>query len=54
MTATHDQNSTIPTIPVLYFSLELGNNNLETGRGDTGTINALRAFRFQARLAIAM
>ena len=24
MTATHEQNSTIPTTPVLYFSLELG------------------------------
>ena len=27
MTATHEQNSTIPTIPVLYFSLELGSKN---------------------------
>ena len=24
MTTTHEQNSTIPTTPVLYFSLELG------------------------------
>jgi transposase len=27
MTATHDQHSTVPTIPVLYFSLELGSKN---------------------------
>ena len=27
MTATHEQNSTIPTTPVLYFSLELGSKN---------------------------
>ena len=27
MTATHVQNSTIPTVPVLYFSLELGSKN---------------------------
>src|SRR6516165_1669844 len=27
MTATHEQNSTTPTVPVLYFSLELGSKN---------------------------
>jgi len=27
MTTTHEQNSTIPTVPVLYFSLELGSKN---------------------------
>ena len=27
MTATHVQNSTMPTVPVLYFSLELGSKN---------------------------
>ena len=27
MTATHDVNPTIPTTPVLYFSLELGQKN---------------------------
>ena len=27
MTATHEQNSTAPTIPVLSFSLELGSKN---------------------------
>jgi transposase len=27
MTATHKQNSTTPTVPVLYFSLELGSKN---------------------------
>jgi hypothetical protein len=24
MTATHEHHSTVPTVPVLYFSLELG------------------------------
>jgi hypothetical protein len=27
MTATHELNFTIPAIPVLYFSLELGSKN---------------------------
>ena len=33
MTATHVQNSTMPTVPVLYFSLELGSKRLREAFG---------------------
>jgi hypothetical protein len=47
MTATHEQNSTIPTTPVLYFSLELGRKR--ASRGTDRFFKGLRGVRHYVR-----
>jgi hypothetical protein len=55
MTTTHDQNSTIPTTPVLYFSLELGNKNwtlaFTIGLGQKPRLRTIAARNTDALLA---
>ena len=55
MTATHDQNSTLPTAPVLYFSLELGWNTWKlaftVGAGQKPRVRTIRARNLEALLA---
>jgi transposase len=55
MTATHEQNSTLPTGPVLYFSLDLGWNTWKlaftNGPGQKPRIRTIRARNLEALLA---
>jgi transposase len=55
MTATHDQNSTLPAAPVLYFSLELGWNTWKLaftiGAGQKPRIRTIRARTLDVLLA---
>ena len=55
MTATHDENSTLPTAPVLYFSLELGWNTWKLaftiGAGQKPRIRTIRARALDVLLA---
>jgi transposase len=55
MTATHDRDSTIPTVPVLYFSLELSNKSWKlaftTGLGQKPRLRTVAARDTDALLA---
>ena len=55
MTATHEQNSTLPTAPVLYFALELGWNTWKLaftiGAGQKPRIRTIRARALDVLLA---
>jgi transposase len=55
MTATHDRDSTIPTVPVLYFSLELSNKSwklaVTTGLGQKLRLRTVAARDTDALLA---
>ena len=55
MTATHTQNSTVPTTPVLYLSLELGQNTWKlaftVGAGQKPRLRTVRARDLDALLA---
>ena len=55
MTATHDENSTLPAAPVLYFSLELGWNTWKLaftiGAGQKPRIRTIRARALDVLLA---
>jgi transposase len=55
MTATHNQDSTIPTVPVLFFSLELSNKSWKlaftTGRGQKPRLRTVAAHDTGALLA---
>jgi len=55
MTATHTQHSTVPTIPLLYFSLELGSKNWKPaftiGLGQKPRLRTIAARNTDALLA---
>src|SRR5271154_6540802 len=55
MTATHTQNSTVPSAPVLYFSLELGWNTWKlaftVGAGQKPRLRTVRARDLEALLS---
>ena len=55
MTATHSQNSTVPTAPVLYLALELGWNSWKlaftVGRGQKPRVRTIAARNLDALLA---
>ena len=55
MTATHEQHCTVPTVPVLYFSLELGSKNWKLaftiGLGQKPRLRTIAAGNTDALLA---